>query len=302
MDKVNTEIRRLLNQKFTEPLAEEVPCSLCGGKRHLLPVNDQFAFYVHRGEELDRCNAIGWRTSFLKDYYAYMSELVKGESSVIDSVKTSGVHINYKENTDKKAPEGYEAAWERCFRDRANTFMRNEPPARYADRLWLYEHLEGPVLDIGCGNAVDYVGFRDKGYHGVDITPSFIEAAVKEFGVPAEALTLCDARKMPFADKQFKSAYIRDVLLHYPQEEMPPFIDEMLRVAENCYVSWGGFGVRSFAPTYSPEQTMMTDEEIVKWQEKERFYYTAPDRKYLEDRYRLTFIEDTNITRVDRLE
>lgn len=146
---------------------------------------------------------------------------------------------------------------------------------------------------------MDYAGFREKGYHGVDITPSFIESAVNTYGVPRECLTLCDARHMPFPDKSFKSGYIRDVLLHYPTAEMPPFIDEMLRVCEVGYVSWGGFGSRSFAPTYNPQQTTMTDEEVKRWGEHEKFYYTAPDRAFLEKRYKLTFIEGTFITRVE---
>lgn len=95
-----------------------------------------FAFYTHRGAELEKCKAIGWRTSFLKDYYAYMRELVKSSSSAVEKVTAppDSSNIEYIPNTDTKVAEGYEGAWERSFGKQADIFMRGERPERQADR------------------------------------------------------------------------------------------------------------------------------------------------------------------------
>jgi ubiquinone/menaquinone biosynthesis C-methylase UbiE len=192
----------------------------------------------------------------------------------------------------------YAKRWEVAFREVADTFLRKEAELKNVDRAWLHRNLEGPVLDIACGNAIDYPAFKDRGYMGVDVTESFIEAAVK-LGVPRGNLTLSDARRMPFRDKQFKSAYMKDLLIHYPQREAYAFIDEMIRVSENAYVSWGNAydtkrgKMLFFTPSTKPETYILNEGG-------QTFYYCAYDVVELEKRYKLTSIgEGTTISKVE---
>lgn len=270
-------MRSIYDAKLPD-LPVEITCRGCGKPKQLIRVNDRVAFWVHRDVPThEACpTKLTFRTSFIQDVAKMWGHWIRAA------------------NLAKE--ENYAEHWQYAYADQADQFLRNDFELTKKDRKWLYLHLEGPVLDIGCGNCIDYEGLKDKGYMGVDVTPSFIEAA-KKWGVPEECLTLADARKMPFKDKQFKSGYIKDVLLHYRQEDGYAFIDELLRVCEDAYVVWGYLpnmngSVKSFLPSSEPKEEKWFD----------TFYYNVYDLRELEKKYRITFIgEDTTITKVEAL-
>jgi len=269
------EMRRIYNLKLSDDIPKEIRCRGCGEPKQLVRVNDRVAFWAHMDRKIhEACKTkLTFRTSFIQDVAAMWGHWAKAQAMMNES--------------------DYASHWQIAYAENAGKFLRNEFELGKKDRRWLYENLEGPVVDLACGNAIDYDGFTkySKQYMGVDVTPAFIEAAVKEHGVPPECLTLSDARKTPFKDKQFKSGYLKDVLLHYRQEDGYAFIDELLRVAENAYIAWGYLGEVSFMPSEYPKEE--------KWADS--FYYNIYDIRELEKRYRITAIgDDTTIMRIEK--
>jgi SAM-dependent methyltransferase len=265
------EMRRIYNARLPPDLPEEILCRGCGEPKQLVHRNQRVAFWGHIDPAVHaRCVArLTFRTSFIQDVAKMWGHWMRSAALMQD--------------TD------YETRWETMYQRVADQFLRSEFELTKKDRQWLYAHLEGPVLDVGCGNGIDYEGFREKGYMGVDVTPSFLEAA-KRYGVPEECLTLADARKLPFKDREYKSGYLKDVLLHYRQEDGYAFIDELLRVCEDAYIVWGHLGERSFLPSDEPVEERWAD----------TFYYNTYDLRELEKKYRVTFIEeDTTITKIE---
>lgn len=57
--------REIVTQQLPAELRDPARCKLCGQPHHLVKVNGRVAFYVHHGEELRTCRAIGYRTSFI---------------------------------------------------------------------------------------------------------------------------------------------------------------------------------------------------------------------------------------------
>jgi SAM-dependent methyltransferase len=269
------EMRRIYDARLPDDLPREIECRGCGRPKQLIPLNGRVAFWGHMDKVVhDACVVkLTFKTSFIQDV-----------------AKLWG---HWNRSAQLMNEDDYASHWETMFKPVADKFLRHDFELNKVDRKWLYANLEGPVVDLGCGNAIDYEGLKDRGYMGVDVTPSFIEAAEKH-GVPEGCLTLCDARKTPFRDKEFKSGYLKDVLLHWRQVDGYAFIDELLRIAEECYVVWGHFSHvgKTFLPSYEPLEERWAD----------TFYYNVYDLKELEKRYKVTFIgEDTTITKIEAL-
>lgn len=110
-----------------------------------------------------------------------------------------------------------------------------EHQVNHPDREWMYENLEQPVLDAGCGNAVDAGGFTE--YVGVDITPSLLRAGKLMFNVGN--LVYADARHMPFRDNTFKTSFAKDLLLHLKPIDAMRALGELVRVGEKTFIAWG---------------------------------------------------------------
>jgi hypothetical protein len=68
--------REMAKQKL-ENLGETVTCKVCKQPHHLVTVNDRVAFYVHHGDELKTCTALGYRTSYLGDYADMIKERLR---------------------------------------------------------------------------------------------------------------------------------------------------------------------------------------------------------------------------------
>jgi SAM-dependent methyltransferase len=265
------EMRRIYNAALPTDLPPEILCRDCKQPKQLIRVNDRIAFWAH----------------FDPDVHAKCVVRLTYRTSFIQNVARMWGHWATSHRLMQE--DDYASHWEFAFHQHADTFLRNTFELTKVDRQWLYTHLEGPVLDVGCGNCIDYPHFKDRGYMGVDVTPSFLDAAVTLHDVPDTCVTLADARHLPFPDQSYRSGYLKDVLLHYKQVDGYAFIDELLRVCENAYIVWGHLGDRSFLPSHTPVEERWGD----------TFYYNIYDLAQLEQRYQVTFIgDDTTITKV----
>jgi hypothetical protein len=71
------EVTRIMAQRLPAKLKRSVKCEICGGRRYLLRVNDRFAAYIHHGKALEKCQAVGFRTSYLIDLGKLTAEQMK---------------------------------------------------------------------------------------------------------------------------------------------------------------------------------------------------------------------------------
>ncbi len=85
------------------------------------------------------------------------------------------------------------------------------------------------LLDIPCGLCVDYAPLKQNNhqmkYHGVDITPTFVERA-QALQIP---VTHGKIQNIPFPDSSFEVAYSRHILEHL--DTYIEAIKELVRVA-----------------------------------------------------------------------
>jgi len=185
----------------------------------------------------------------------------------------------------------YTKLWEKTHRKIAKKFMRKPHQFKNKDRKWLYENAKSPVLDVGCGNCIDAKYFID--YTGIDITPSFIKAC-EDFGV-MKAFVM-DARHLEFKDKSFETVYAKDLLLHYPHNDMMKILSEMCRVGRTVYVAWGIGGERwNRGISYIPN-----DEPL--YQMRKGFHYNQHDLAKIKKEYEVVMIgEGTTITEIRKI-
>lgn len=90
------------------------------------------------------------------------------------------------------------------------------------------------VLDVGCGICVDYPRFREAQviYHGIDVTPAYLELARKTYNMPTEHLHLGNGLSLPFTDKSFDSVYENGMLEHLAPDDWKKVVSEMFRVCK----------------------------------------------------------------------
>lgn len=178
-----------------------------------------------------------------------------------------------QESINRKVDADYPLEWEKYFQaggEPPEGWMRSpgDLGRAHEDRVWMYEHMDKPVLDIGCGTCIDAPGFGD-GYVGLDITPSLLRVARFVYGV--QNLILADGRSLPIRDNAFKSTYARDLLMHYLLEDALRFIEELCRTGKTSYVVWS----RKYMPT---------DEEVIS-RNFLGFWWFTPDAEDLEERF-----------------
>lgn len=98
-------------------------------------------------------------------------------------------------------------------------------------------NLHGRVLDIGCGDMLDRVGFSPGDeYVGVDVTKS------------KYAVALADVHKLPFKNESFDSCICNAVLEHVKEPEI--VLSECNRVLKQ---GGGVMGVGSISSAHSCE-------------------------------------------------
>jgi ubiquinone/menaquinone biosynthesis C-methylase UbiE len=91
----------------------------------------------------------------------------------------------------------------------------------------------GTVLDTGCGTgrAIRLLRERLPGvtFRGNDPSGALLEVAVRDHGIPAQALDCCRSEELPYGDSSFDAVTAIGVLHHVARPER--VIAEMLRVA-----------------------------------------------------------------------
>lgn len=70
---------------------ETITCKLCGQPMHLLDVNKYIVFWVHHGKELEKCNRVAYKTSYVDLLRAQFLEREKRlEEQAKEGLKPSG--------------------------------------------------------------------------------------------------------------------------------------------------------------------------------------------------------------------
>jgi len=188
----------------------------------------------------------------------------------------------------------YTQRWEEIYGNREEGWQRTTKQMMSKDREWLYINAEEPVLDVGCGSCIDALFFDE--YIGCDITHSFLKGC-KKYGVTN--VVRCDARKLPFKDKAFESAYAKDVLLHWPIEEGMKIMRELIRVAKTAYVAWGTAFKDFSGGVYETPLIFVPSPEPISFKHQ-GFYYCRYDIRQLEKHFKIGAIkEGTTITQIE---
>jgi SAM-dependent methyltransferase len=84
------------------------------------------------------------------------------------------------------------------------------------------------VVEIGCGNGADGLGFVAAGLHysGVDLSPEHVHHCTAK-GLNA---TVGSGRDLPYADVTFDAGWSMDALVHVANHEFDTVLTETLRV------------------------------------------------------------------------
>jgi SAM-dependent methyltransferase len=88
------------------------------------------------------------------------------------------------------------------------------------------DHLEGPCLEIGCGEGNNLLRLAGAApCFGIDLFRRKLQFAAGE--IPSAGFAVSQAETLPFADAQFRTVLIRDVLHH--MEDPRIVLEEALR-------------------------------------------------------------------------
>lgn len=128
---------------------------------------------------------------------------------------------------------------------------------------WLKKNVSGRVLEIGCstGFVLNYVG----GGVGVDIDQLRLEYAKKTY--PRCQFLYADAAKMNFADQEFDTVMIPDILEHVEMEHAARIVKEALRVGKKLIITVPNAGKANYDKAlvenpehrWFPTRNLMTD-------------------------------------------
>jgi len=102
--------------------------------------------------------------------------------------------------------------------------------------LFLLANRAGKVLDIACGNGVviqKLWAMPELEVHGCDISDFLIDQA-RARGIRPEALTVCDATRMPFLDNEFQYSYSIGSLEHFTEKGIDQCFSEASRVTKTA--------------------------------------------------------------------
>lgn len=108
------------------------------------------------------------------------------------------------------------------------------------DNVWkeiqlLMVNCHGRVLDVACGTGktMEILNRFPVQIHGCDISDLLIGKAVQR-GISKERLTVCDATRMPYADKAFDYAYSIGSLEHFTEEGIVQLLRECKRTVRKA--------------------------------------------------------------------
>jgi ubiquinone/menaquinone biosynthesis C-methylase UbiE len=97
-------------------------------------------------------------------------------------------------------------------------------------REFLKQHNFESIIDIGCGPATEFFGFKNDNinieYTGVDSSAILVDKNLKQ-GIP---MIKAEAHSIPVEDSSYEIAFSRHVLEHQPA--FGPVLDEMIRIGK----------------------------------------------------------------------
>lgn len=133
--------------------------------------------------------------------------------------------------------------WDKCPQEDLNqlvTHLSNtEDPERRLIRKLLSLNEVTSILDVGCGPATEYQGYkkdpllRDLKYYGLDLSERMLRTAKNKN--PEVNLLSAKATTLPFAESSIETVLLKHVLEHHPKgyEELTT---EAIRVASKMVI------------------------------------------------------------------
>jgi len=166
------------------------------------------------------------------------------------------------------------AKWDRMYAtqtrllDEHNYRLRRDFAVR-----WLEEqlHLQGNVLDIGCGAGALLTELRSRGQAviGVDYSPDMLVLArdrLRDHGLPTDSLLRADADRLPFAANAFDAVTCLGVISYL--EEFDAALGEIARVLRPGAPALVTFR-NVFNPVFSdPAQAVRAAWQFVRWRKR----------------------------------
>jgi SAM-dependent methyltransferase len=91
-------------------------------------------------------------------------------------------------------------------------------------------HIDGPVLDLGCGTGEYAPLFAPNRYVGIDLWPPFVRYASRRLG--DFSFVVGDAQRLPFPDGGFPCVLVNGVIHHMDDDSARRLLAEVSRVVQ----------------------------------------------------------------------
>jgi len=91
------------------------------------------------------------------------------------------------------------------------------------------------ILDVGCGLG-NFSRVTDGIYTGIDLNPSFVKFAKKNYSAKNKEFMVADATNLKFKDKSFDKSMFISMLHHFPDSDADKILRELQRLTKDYLV------------------------------------------------------------------
>ena len=130
-------------------------------------------------------------------------------------------HSIYMDNSQKAVH-----VYNQIAEDYANVFSE---PSEHIDEFLELLPTNGKILDVGCGNGVDCMYVKNKGFKivGVDMSEKMLDIARSKY--PEIEFRLGDMRSLQFDQNEFDGIIASCSLIHIPKKDIPKTLGQFTR-------------------------------------------------------------------------